>query len=75
MQDWRAIAKFGNGKEALVVLGATQFQVSQTYQESFLEIIHPDIQSVCTGITLQRWKGEPQRGKWVDVGALRLPGC
>lgn len=75
MQDWRAIAKFGNGKEALVVLGPSQFHVSQAYQEAFLEIIHPDIQSVCSGIVLQRWKGEPTRGKWADVGTLKMPGC
>lgn len=73
MQDWRAIAKIRGGREALVTLGENQFQVTQTYQEAFLEVIHPDLQALCDGIVLQRWKGQPERGRWVEVGTLRLP--
>lgn len=80
MQDWRAIAKFGPGKEALVVLGGSQFQVVQSYQEAFLEVIHTDLQAACDGIVLQRWKPKSDKpncdkGRWADVGTLRLPGC
>ncbi len=75
MQDWRAIAKFRDGREALVFLGPSQFQVSRNYKEAFLEVIHPDIQRACVGIILQRWKGEPQRGYWADASMLRVPEC
>lgn len=72
MQDWRAIARFRDS-EALITFGSSQFEVTQTYQEAFLEIIHPDIRNLCHRIVLQRWKGEPTRGKWIDIGIMRLP--
>jgi len=75
MQNWRAIAHLKNGREALVVLGQSQFQVSNTYQEAFLEVVHPDLHATCEGITLQRWHGKPEKGTWVNVGTLRIPGC
>lgn len=73
MQDWRALAKFEYGKEALVVLGVSQFQINETYKEAFLDIIHPDIQSECTSIVIQKWSGRPKRGRWIDVGTLHVP--
>jgi hypothetical protein len=72
MQDWRVIAKFGHEKQALIVLGSSHHQVGDTYQEAFMEVIHPDIRSECTGVVVQKWKGEPMRGKWLDMEVLSL---
>jgi len=75
MQNWRAVAHFKNGKDALVILGISQYQVTTTYHEAFLDVIHPELQSICTGISLQRWRGKPDRGNWLPVGTLKIPGC
>lgn len=75
MQDWRVIARLGNGKEALVVLGTTHHHVTSSYHEAFLEVIHPDLQATCQSLCLQRWRGKPDRGNWQTVGTLRIPGC
>ena len=75
MQEWRAIARLKNGKEALIVFGSSQFQITNIYQEAFLEVIHPDLHATCEGIILQRWRGNPTKGNWQEVGSLRIPGC
>jgi hypothetical protein len=75
MNNWRAIAHLKNGKEALVVLGQSQYQVTNAYQEAFLEVVHPDLHATCSGISLQQWRGKPERGYWKTVGTLRMPGC
>ena len=74
MQNWRAVAHLRR-KEALIILGQSQFQVTNTYQEAFLEVVHPDLQATCEGISLQKWQGQPERGRWINVATLRIPGC
>jgi len=74
MQNWRAVAVLKDGKEALIVMGHSQFQVTNLYHEAFLEVVHPELQATCEGIVLQKWHGKPERGRWVNAGTLRMPG-
>ncbi len=73
MHNWRAVANLTNGQEALIVLGTSQLHVSTIYTEAYAEVLAPEAQDECIGITLQRWRGRYGSGKWVNVGTLEVP--
>ena len=73
MQRYRAVALLPFNKEALIVLGESQYEVTSTYQRAFPEVIHQDLHYSCRGISLQRWRGRPSSGWWTEIGTLKLP--
>jgi hypothetical protein len=73
-QGWRAMARFDDGREALVFLGRSNSNVRQGYEEAYKELFDDEEKEQITGIILQRWHGAPDAGCWELVTTLKVPG-
>ena len=72
-QGWRAMAKFEDGREALLLLGRSSTQVRQGYIESFNDLLDEEEREQITSISLQRWHGAPDAGNWEHQTTLKVP--
>jgi hypothetical protein len=72
-QGWRAIAKFKDGKEALLFVGMSGTQVRQNYQAALEEFFDESEIANLNEIRLEQWYGAPDAGKWMDKSKLRMP--
>ena len=72
-QGWRAMAKFEDGREALLLIGRSSTQVRQGYIESFTELLDDEEREQVLSISLQRWHGAPDAGTWEYQTTLKVP--
>jgi hypothetical protein len=73
MQRWRALARFYDGSESLIILGASITQVRNHYAKAFLdpELFKPTAR--CVEIVAEQWRGAADRGRWVKQTVLPIP--
>jgi len=72
-QGWRAIAVFEDRSERLLYLGRSSTQVRAGFPQAFLEVLDDEEREQVRSISLQRWHGAPDAGRWMHQTALALP--
>ena len=73
-QGWRAVAVFDDGRhDALLFIGRSSTHVRANYVESFLEILDDEEREHVQTISLQRWHGAPDAGRWMHQTNLKVP--
>jgi hypothetical protein len=72
-QGWRAMARFEDGREALLLIGRSSTAVRQGYVESFHDLLDDEEREQITSISLQRWHGAPDAGTWEHQTTLKVP--
>jgi hypothetical protein len=74
-QGWRAMAVFDDGRaEALLLIGRSTAQIRAGYVEAFQEILDDEEREHVESISMQRWNGAPDAGRWQHQTTLRIPG-
>jgi hypothetical protein len=72
-QGWRALAIFEDRSERLLYLGRSSTQVRAGFAEAFFEILDDDEREQVRSISLQRWHGAPDAGRWMHQTSLNMP--
>ena len=72
-QGWRAMAKFEDGREALLLIGRSSSAIRQGYIESFNDLLDDEERDQVVSIALERWHGAPDAGVWEQQGTLKVP--
>jgi hypothetical protein len=73
-QSWRAVAIFDDGRyDQLLYLNRSNPQVRGGYRTAFFEVLDEEERSHVKAISLQRWQGAPDSGRWVHQTNLAMP--
>ena len=72
-QGWRAVAVFDDRSERLIYLGRSSTQVRAGFIEAFQELLDDEERDRVTAVSLQRWNGAPDAGRWVHQSNLNIP--
>jgi hypothetical protein len=72
-QRYRAIAIYANGDEGLLYLGQNFNQVQEGYDIPYFELLTSDERAKVAKISLQKWMGMPDAGRWEDQRELPIP--
>jgi hypothetical protein len=72
-QGWRAMAKFEDGREALLFIGRSSSQVRTSYVECFNDLLDDEERDQVESIALERWHGTPDAGQWESVSTMKVP--
>jgi hypothetical protein len=73
-QCWRAVAIFEDDRECLLYLGMSSPQIRAGYLKAFNEVLDEEERQQVKLISLQRWDGAPDAGKWSHQSNLTIPG-
>jgi hypothetical protein len=74
-QGWRALAIFEDRGERLLYLGRSSTQVRNGYQTAFYEVLDDEEREQVRSISLQRWNGAPDAGRWTQQTTLTVPSA
>jgi hypothetical protein len=75
-QGWRAMAVFDDGRpDALLLIGRSTAQIRAGYEESFRDLLDDEEREHVQSISMQRWQGAPDAGRWQQQTTLRVPGA
>jgi hypothetical protein len=72
-QGWRAVAVFDDRADRLLYLGRSSTQVRAGFIQAFLEILDEEEREHVQSISLQRWHGAPDSGRWLHQTSLAVP--
>jgi hypothetical protein len=72
-QCWRAVAVFDDRPEMLLYLNRSSPQVRAGYRAAFIDLLDEDERSHIKAISMQRWQGAPDSGRWVHQSDLPVP--
>ena len=72
-QCWRAVAMFEDGREALLYLGMSSQKIRAGYSSAYFDVLEVDERAMIKAISLQRWNGAPDAGKWAQTTTLNIP--
>jgi hypothetical protein len=73
-QGWRAMAIFDDDRpDALLLIGRSSTQVRGGYVESFMELLDDEEREHVASISLERWHGAPDAGRWMQQTTLKVP--
>ena len=72
-QGWRAIAVFDDRGERLLFVGRSSTQVRAGFPGAFNEVLDDEEREHVRSISLQRWHGAPDAGRWVHQTNLAVP--
>lgn len=72
-QGWRAVAVFDDRGDRLLYLGRSSTQVRAGFIQAFLEVLDEEERDHVRSISLQRWHGAPDAGRWMHQTNLNLP--
>lgn len=72
-QCWRAVAVFDDRNDRLLYLGRSSTQVRAGFQEAFFEVLDEEERDHVRSISLQRWHGAPDAGRWIHQTTLNVP--
>lgn len=74
-QGWRAVAVFDDRSERLLYLGRSSTQVRAGFIQAFFEVLDDEEREQVRSISLQRWHGAPDAGRWMHQTMLTLPSA
>jgi len=72
-QGWRAVAVFDDRGDQLLYLGRSSTQVRAGFTEAFFEVLDEEERDHVQSISLQRWHGAPDAGRWMHQTNLNIP--
>jgi hypothetical protein len=72
-QGWRAVAVFDDRGDRLIYLGRSSTQVRAGFAEAFAEVLDDEEREHVRSISLQRWHGAPDAGRWMHQSNLPVP--
>jgi len=72
-QGWRAMAVFDDRTDRLLYLGRSSTQVRAGFIQAFLEVLDDEEREHVQSISLQRWHGAPDSGRWLHQTNLAVP--
>ena len=73
-QGWRALAVFADGGEYLLYVGRSAPNVRAGYASACAELLDAEEHARLVRVNLQCWEGAADRGHWVLMGTLPVPG-
>jgi hypothetical protein len=72
-QGWRAIAVFDDRHDRLLYLGRSSTHVRANFGQAFFEVLDDEEREHVRSISLQRWHGAPDAGRWLHQTNLAIP--
>ena len=72
-QGWRAVAVFDDRTDRLLYLGRSSTQVRTGFAEAYFEVLDEEERDHVRSISLQRWHGAPDAGRWMHQTNLNVP--
>jgi len=72
-QGWRAMAVFSDRSERLLYLGRSSAQILAGFAQAFFEVFDDEEREQVRSISLQRWHGAPEAGRWLHQENLEIP--
>jgi hypothetical protein len=72
-QGWRAVAVFDDRGDRLLYLGRSSTQVRAGFVAAFSEVLDEEEREHVRSISLQRWHGAPDAGRWMHQTNLTVP--
>jgi len=72
-QGWRAMAVFDDRSERLLYVGRSSTQVRAGFVQAYMEILDEEERDQVRSISLQRWQGAADSGRWLHQTALVMP--
>jgi hypothetical protein len=72
-QGWRAVAVFDDRGDALIYLGRSSTQVRSGFPAAFAEVLDDEEREHVMSVSMQRWQGAPDAGRWVHYTNLPVP--
>ncbi|MCI0642380.1 MAG: hypothetical protein L0Y72_14255 [Gemmataceae bacterium] len=72
-QCWRAVAVFDDRSDMLLYLNRSSTQVRAGYRNAFMELLDEEERDHVKSISLQRWQGAPDAGRWMHQTNLAVP--
>jgi hypothetical protein len=73
LQGWRALAIAEDNTEHLIFVGRSSTQVRAGYTSAYMELLDESERAQIRQISLQRWNGAPDEGRWVQQTTLTVP--
>ena len=73
VQCWRAVAHFADRDDRLLFLGRSSAHVHAGFERAFVQVLDEEERGNVRAITLQRWDGVPDAGRWLHEANLRIP--
>jgi hypothetical protein len=72
-QGWRALAVFDDRHDRLIYLGRSSTQVRANFAAAYFEVLDDEEREHVRSISLQRWHGAPDAGRWIHQTNLTVP--
>jgi hypothetical protein len=72
-QCWRAVVVFDDRVEMLLYLNRSSPQVRTGYRQAYLDLLDEEERVHVVSISMQRWQGAPDSGRWVHQSDLPVP--
>ena len=72
-QGWRAVAVFDDRTDRLIFLGRSSTQVRANFADAYFEVLDDEERDHVQSISLQRWHGAPDAGRWLHQTNLNVP--
>jgi hypothetical protein len=72
-QGWRAVAVFVDRTDRLVYLGRSSKQVRDNFVDAYFDVLDDEEREHVRSISLQRWHGAPDAGRWLHQTNLNVP--
>ncbi len=72
-QGWRALAVFDDRHDRLIYLGRSSTQVRANFVAAYFEVLDDEEREHVRSISLQRWHGAPDAGRWIHQTNLTVP--
>jgi len=72
-QGWRAVAVFDDRTDRLIYLGRSSTQVRANFAGAYFEVLDDEERDHVRSISLQRWHGAPDAGRWMHQTNLVIP--
>jgi hypothetical protein len=72
-QCWRAVAVFDDRPEMLLYLNRSSPQVRSGYRTAFMDLLDEEERGHVKSVSMQRWQGAPDSGRWVHQSELPVP--
>ncbi len=72
-QGWRAVAVFDDRHDQLLYLHRSAPQVRAGVAKAFFDVLDDEEREHVKTISLQRWHGAPDSGRWLHQTNLTVP--
>jgi hypothetical protein len=72
-QGWRAVAVFDDRHDQLLYLHRSSPQVRAGLKTAFFEVLDEEERSHVQSISLERWHGAADAGRWIHQSNLTIP--